>query len=235
MAEHDMDGGSAEGTDTNANGAASGNQSDKQPSFDAAKLQSSIDALMTEVGELKARTNGLQSVKDKTTNEVSGLKAKIAEYEQLKEKFGADGALDQMELKQTLLDIKAQLSGSVSPEPAGSGVGGTVNAAQVFSSKGLDVNDPRVAVALNKTYSNATDAELAAYKLKESIQSSPSPTPAQSATPLGSAPVAPDASALKQSYIQEVTAARGNKSLIRGIQQKYQQQGLDPGSVDFRL
>ena len=189
MAEHDMDGGSAEGTDTNANGAASGNQSDKQPSFDAAKLQSSIDALMTEVGELKARTNGLQSVKDKTTNEVSGLKAKIAEYEQLKEKFGADGALDQMELKQTLLDIKAQLSGSVSPQATGSSVSGTVNAAQVFIDEGLDPNDSRVALALNgKTFASNQEAQIAALRLSVAMKNSPTPTDAQSATLPGGAP-----------------------------------------------
>ena len=232
MAEQNLESDQLEGSEGTTNSNASQNVGDKPTStFNAEELLNKMrDTIKEEVGR------ATQSTKDKRFSEIE---KKLGDFQPVLERFKDLVSPEKLkEIERDLLfeDMKQRVYGQTGETvSAGNAQAPAVNAAQVFSSKGLDVNDPRVAVALNKTYSNATDAELAAYKLKESIQSSPSPTPAQSATPLGSAPVAPDASALKQSYIQEVTAARGNKSLIRGIQQKYQQQGLDPGSVDFRL
>ena len=233
MAEQQVDGGSAEGTATGANGSASDNQSDKQPSFDAAKLQSSIDALIGKVDELDARTNGLQSVKDKTTKEISGLKDQIAEYEKLKEKLGPDGALDQMELRQTLADIKNQLSGSVSTPTPGNGQGGAVNATQAFAEMELDFKDPRVQTALTKSYSNQDEAELAAFKLRKQIQTSPSPSPAQGASLQGKPPAAENVEAMTAKYKTDMLAARGKESQLTKIREQAIKDGVPVWTIDF--
>ena len=186
MTDNQMDGGPADGTTTNANGGASGTQGVQQPSFDAAKLQEVLDA----VGTLSKRVDGLQSVKDKQANELTGLKAQITEYEQLKERLGADGALEQLELRQTLAEIKEKLSGAVSPQSPGTGASGAVNAAKAFVDLELDLKNPLVADALGKQYASETEAQLAAYRVRDQLRNSPSPTAAQGAAIQGGQPKA---------------------------------------------
>ena len=232
MTEVQMDGGSADGTDTNANGVASGNQSVQQPSFDAAKLQSSIDALIGKVGELEARTNGLQSVKDKTTSEVSGLKARIAEYEQLKEKLGPDGAIDQMELRQTLAEIKAQLSGSVPAQPAGSGASETFNVAQAVEDlqvRQLDANDPDFIKLLKKGLSKETFNEYIANKTRPQPAATPSGMVQSPAT--GTPKASPEG--LTAEYQTRMISLRGNKQAAMALKEEYRQKGVPVDQVYF--
>jgi hypothetical protein len=231
MAENQVDGGSGEGTATNANGGASGNQSVQQPSFDATKLQSSIDALIEKVGELEARTNGLQSVKDKTNKEVSGLKAKIAEYEQLKERFGADGAIEQIELKQTLEEIKNQLSNSVQAQTSGTSADETVDVAQAFA--GFDASDPRVAVAMSKKFASQEAAEFAAFKLSKQLNNSPTPSAAQAASDPGKPAAKQDVEGLTAEYKEKMLAARGNEKMLDSIRATYFKQGVPVYEIDF--
>lgn len=163
MAETQVDGGSDEGTATNANGGASQNQSVQQPSFDAAKLQESLDALNDGFKTLEARVNGLQSVKDKDKQELSGLKAKIAEYEQLKERFGEDGALEQIEMRDTLQRMNEtlqKLQGSTSTPSPGTGASGAGTLAQVIRDNKLDANDPAVAKILAENQGNDLNAAV---------------------------------------------------------------------------
>lgn len=121
------------------------------------------------------------------------------------------------------------------PQSPGTGAGGAVNAAQAFAEAGFDLKDPRVSKAMAKDYKDQDALDLATYRLRDQIQSGPGPTPAQGAAIQGKPPVAPDVAGLTQEYINEVAAARGNKSLIKGIQQKYQKLGVNVGNVDFRV
>ena len=236
MAEQQMDGGSAEGTATGANGSASGNQSDKQPSFDAAKLQQTLDALNNGFQTLEARVNGLQSVKDKDKKELSDLKGRIAEYEQLKERLGPEGAMEQIELRDQLAQMNqtlSQLSGSVSTPTPGNGQGGAVNATQAFAEMELDFKDPRVQTALTKSYSNQDEAELAAFKLRKQIQTSPSPSPAQGASLQGKPPVAENVEAMTAKYKTDMLAARGKESQLTKIREQAIKDGVPVWTIDF--
>ena len=246
MAQNDMDGGSDNGTDVIADNIASETQSDKQPSFDAAKLQTSIDALIGKVGELEARTNGLQSVKDKTSATVSDLKARIAEYEQLKERLGPDGALNQMEqrqnfaseqneLRQTLAEIKQQLSGSVSTQLVGNEASGTMNAAKAIeelSSRDLNANDPEFIKLVN---AGLTQDKLNAYIVNKTRPQSPASIAGAVPEPARGGAQKTNPGEMKAEYIQEVQNARGNRNAIKAIQERYKELGFDPGSVGFSV
>ena len=234
MAEQQMDGGSAEGTATGANGSASGNQSDKQPSFDAAKLQQTLDALNSNVTTLQARVDGLQGKKDK---QISGLEGKIAEYETLVEKLGSkEGALQQLALQDQLAqmsDTLNELKGSASTPTPGNGQGGAVNATQAFAEMELDFKDPRVQTALTKSYSNQDEAELAAFKLRKQIQTSPSPSPAQGASLQGKPPVAENVEAMTAKYKTDMLAARGKESQLTKIREQAIKDGVPVWTIDF--
>ena len=62
---------------------------------------------------------------------------------------------------------------------AGNQNGQQQSVSSVFEKYGLDVKDPRVAPALTKQYASLAEAEVAALKLFHQIQTSPTPTPAQ--------------------------------------------------------
>ena len=234
MAEQQVDGGSAEGTATGANGSASGNQSDKQPSFDAAKLQQTLDALNSNVTTLQARVDGLQGKKDK---QISGLEGKIAEYETLVEKLGSkEGALQQLALQDQLAqmsDTLNELKGSASTPTPGNGQGGAVNATQAFAEMELDFKDPRVQTALTKSYSNQDEAELAAFKLRKQLQSAPAPTPAQGASLQGKPPVAENVEAMTAKYKTDMLAARGKESQLTKIREQAIKDGVPVWTIDF--
>ena len=144
MAENDMDGGQLDGTALNANQDASDQEGVQQPSYDAARMQATLDALNSGLQTLQKRVDGLQGKKD---SEISGLKSKIAEYEKLKEKFGGDGAIEQIELRDTIANMNqtlAELRGSVSPQAPGTGASGALEVAQAIEElqmRELDAND----------------------------------------------------------------------------------------------
>jgi hypothetical protein len=232
MAEKQVDGGSAEGTATNANGGASENQSVQQPSFDAAKLQEVLDA----VGTLSKRVDGLQSVKDKQASELTGLKAQIAEYKELEKRLGPDGAIEQMELKQTLNQMNQTLEqlqkGSVSTQPTGTGESGAVDAAQAIRDFGLDMNDPKVALLASKQYKNQDEVDLAIAKHIRAKKSAPSPTPAQQPADAGQ-PVKEGAEEATTEYINNVKAARGNPQKVRALREQAIKAGVKVWEIDF--
>ena len=237
MTENQMDGGSEEGTVTDANGDASGNQSVQQPSFDAAKLQSTFDAFGATLEELNARVNGLQSVKDKQDNKLTGLEGKIAEYEQLVEKVGSkEGALAQMKLQEQLTEMNQalqELRGSASTQPPGTGASGAVNAAKTFAEMGLDLKDPQVAVEMAKSYQSEDAVIAAGYKLSQKFAHTPAPTQAQGAALQGGSPKKEDVETLTSEYQTEMANAQGNPSLARSIKAKYKEKGVPVDSVVF--
>lgn len=180
MTDNQMDGGSADGTATDANGGASENQSDKHPSFDAAMLQEGFDAINKNIQTLQSRVDGLQGQKDK---KISGLEGKIAEYENLVERTGSkEGAIAQMNLQEQLSEMNSalqELRGSASTPTPGNGQGGAVNAANVVLEYGLDPKDPQLATIVNGKYQSSDEVELAVARYIKAQQKAPSPTPAQ--------------------------------------------------------
>lgn len=237
MTENQMDGGSQEGTAANANGGASSQQSVQQPSFDATKLQESLDALTTGFKTLEKRVNGLQGVKDQTKEELSGLKSRIAEYEQLKARFGADGAVEQLELRDTLAQMNQtleQLKGSTSTPAPGAGASGAVDAAKVVATDyGLDPKDPGNAILVNGHYPNMDALDLAVARHIKAQRQAPNPTQAQAPAPTGGQPPAKDVEALTTEYIQKMQAARGKPTEIRALREEYLKRGVKTWEVTF--
>jgi len=234
MAETQVDGGSAEGTATDANGGASNQQSVQQPSFDAAQLQQSLDALNAGFETLNKRVDGLQGKKD---SQISDLKKQITEYEALKEKFGADGAIDQLELKNTLQSMQEQLSKIVTPvstQSPGTGASGAGALAQVIRDNQLDANDPAVAKILADNKGNDVAAALAIGRYAASSASKPTGDPsALTSMNTGSGVSEKDVTALTNEYQEKMRAARGNRTEIKRLRTEYQEKGVDIYGIDF--
>ena len=184
---------------------------------------------------------GLQSRQDKSQNEVQKfmgeIKKRIADGMSLDEAEKAVNADMETAKKDDLLYRIARKAG-VLDEPSQPTAGNsdvvTVDTAKVFEAKGLDLKDPRVTLELSKKYNTDMEAELAAYKLRDALASAPNPTSAQAASLTGNNSKK-DLGALKEDYIKEFTAARGNRALGKQIQDKYRDMGLDPGSVGFSV
>jgi len=236
MAENQVDGGSDNGTATEANGGASETQSVQQPSFDAAKLQETLDALTSKITELEARTNGLQRQKDK---KISSLKAQIAEYKELEKRLGPEGAMEQIELKQTLAQMNQTLEqlqkGSVSTQSLGTGVSGAVDAAQVINvdELGWDKNDPQVALLAQKNFSSAAERDAAIVNHLKAKKSAPSPTAAQAPAETGAPPPPKDLDERTNEYIKNVRAAFGKPGEIKHLREKAIQDGVKVWEIDF--
>ena len=188
MADTDMDSDPAVGTPSSPNGGSSGGTGDSKSSIDAAKLQSTIEALTKKLDEVDARSKALQGDKDravtKTKSEVDELKRKIAEIEKLKKSgLDEDEALTELSFREEVRSLKDQLK-SISPaqpEPAGNGKGSEVDVAKVLKEYSLDGNDPEVvAQILGKKFNSELEAENAALKLAYRRATPNPPSPAAS-------------------------------------------------------
>jgi hypothetical protein len=242
MAKNELDSGQNQGNAAMPNAAVSDDRGDQQGSGGAEKLLASFDTLTKRLDEIDARTRSLQGDKDrgvkKVSDEISDLKKMLADYDKLREKLSPDEAIEQIELKQSVQEIRdfitQQRGTSASTQAPGTGDGVAVNAAKAFAEFDLDLKDPRVADALGKTYNTEAEAVAAAGRVYRQIQLSPTPTPAQDASVQGSV-VHQNTETLKREYIQKVTAARGNKSLIKALQEQYRNLGVDVGNIGFNV
>lgn len=135
---------------------------------------------------------GLQSRQDKSQNEVQKfmgeIRKRMDDGMSLDEAEKAVNADIESAKRDDLLYRIARKSG-VLDEPlqpaAGNGEVVTVNTAKIFEGKGLDLKDPRVVLEMSKTYKSDMEAELAAYKVRDALASTPNPTAAQSAALVG--------------------------------------------------
>lgn len=173
------DGSVANTPGSNGNGASGG-------SFDASKLQATLEKLSSKLEEVDARSRALQGDKDrsvtKTSKELEILKKQFAEIEKLtKGGLDLDAAVEEYDFRATVRDLKSQLgqATSVSTPPVGNGESGTADVAKVFEQFGLDPKDPRVLVEMQKSHKDPDALELAAYKLSKSLATAPNPTPSQ--------------------------------------------------------
>jgi hypothetical protein len=147
--------------------------------FDAAKLQSSLEALSSKVDAFAKTVSTIQSGKDHAVQdvrkEVGELRTLIKDYEGLKSKLGEDGAIDQLELKQTLTTIQtqiAQLTGQIPAKAAGNGGGGAEEVARIMGEYGLSSNDPAVA-PLYEMRGDALKAAAADMAFRKAKQTPP--------------------------------------------------------------
>ena len=237
MAENQVDGGQTEGTTQDANAGASSGTGVQQPSFDAAKLQESLDALNNGFKTLEARVNGLQGTKDK---EISGLKGKIAEYEQLKERLGSsESAMEQLELRDQLAQMNAaltKLTGSVSTQTPGTGASGAGELAQVIADNQLDANDPEVTKILADYKGLRAATELG--KLAASRASKPPASPAASTSMTGGSTsvVETNVEVLTAEFKQKMQATprgQAGKAARDALKDEYRKKGVSVFSVDF--
>lgn len=235
MAEiEDLDSGqkSVDGGTTNPAGSQTGG--DKQGSFDAAKLQSALEAFTKRLDEVDARSKSLQGDKDrgvaKTTKEVDELKKKIAELEKFR-KAGYDDetAWEEMSFRESVMSLKEQIA-KLNSVPAGNGA---VDVAKVFSELELPVNAETEALKL-KHYASADEAYATAAKYLASQKSKPTPSAADAPTPQAQPASSPKLT--EEGYKKEWKAIpRGpkGKEARDALQKKYAEGGVNIYAVDL--
>lgn len=200
-----------------------------QPIGDVTQLFSSFESkFASQIDTLTKELRGLQSKQDKTGNDFTERLARLEQYE--KRGLSRQEALAEMDaddesnkrymtLEQRLAEIAARL------ENGGTQSNRQQQVAQVFASKGLDPKDPRIAPFLVKDYSSPEAMELAAYRLREELASTPNPTPAQQAS-LTSAPA--KSANLDELYNQLAVAFKEpskNRQLIKDLEVKIKEAG----------
>jgi hypothetical protein len=190
MTQNDLDNGSTpDGTPVSPNTGGSQAQNASGGSFDAGKLQATLEKLATKLEEVDARSRSLQGEKDrgvaKTSKELETLKRQFAEIEKLtKGGLGLDEAVEELDFRETVKQLKTQI-GQINPVPAqseGNGQSGAVDTAKVFGELfGADsLKDPALAPLLAKQYRNIEEAQAAAYKYHFEVSRQPNPTTSQS-------------------------------------------------------
>ena len=207
-------------------------------------LSKLVEAIDERLKPIKGEIGGLYSRQDKDRN---AFREFMDEYNKQKGKGlndneaynAAESALTEREKQakkdQMIEEIYQKFVGSSSPPTPGTGAGGAVDAAKVFEEYKLDLKDPQVALALGNRYESVEQAELAAARLIKAKQTAPSPNAAQQPADTSGVPKPQDATGLRAEYIQKVTAARGNKSIIKALQAQYKERGVDVGNIDFRV
>jgi len=180
MPTNESDGDQVERTAEHTNSAGSQETGDKQSSFDATKLQSTLEALAKKLDEVDKRSASLQGDKDrgvnKATAEVEALKKKIAELEKYRKAgYDDDAALEEISFRESVREVKNQIA-ELKAVSAGNGA---VDVAKVVSDHGLDVKDPEVIVEiLSKKWDNPDLAELAVRRFKDKQAAKPEPSDA---------------------------------------------------------
>ena len=196
MASNDMDSDPNAGTPSSPKGGSSDEKGDSSGSFDAQKLQTTLETLTKRLEEVDARSKALQGDKDrgiaKTQNEVDELKRKFAEIEKLKKSgYDDDAAFEELGFREEVRSVKEQLSNlkSAPAQTAGNGDSQVVDAAKVIKDYGLDGNDPEVVEKVLKgEYKTPMEAELAALKLAYRRATSAPPSAGAAPTLQGEAP-----------------------------------------------
>jgi hypothetical protein len=188
MTKHESDSDLPEGTAENTNSASSQAGGDKQSSFDATKLQSTLEALSKKLDEVDKRSAALQGDKDRGVNkansEVEALKKKIAELEKYRKAgYDDDSALEEMSFRETIHEVKSQLA-ELKSVSAGNGA---VDVAKVVSDFGLSKDDPAVVAFLaSRSFESVEKAEVAIAKFVKGQTNKPIPSEAdRSASPTG--------------------------------------------------
>lgn len=223
---------------TGTAGATNASDSSVGDSGLAARLQASLDSLNSKVDSFAKTVSTIQSGKDKAVQKVeSELKSMFADYEKLKERLGPDGAVEQMELKQQLSDIQAQLqrfSPTVPAMSAGNTQTGADLAAKVIDQIGLP-DAPEVASFRQRSFSSEAEALLEGAKLAASLAKKPLPSAAQLAATESKTVTAgaETVEELTRDYQKNMLAAKGNKSMLRSLKEEARKKGVPVDSIVF--
>lgn len=224
----EKDSGQAAGTASSPNEAGSQSKGDSASSFDAAKLQSTLEVLSRKLEEVDARSRALQGDKDrgvnKATKEVEELKAKIAEYEKLKSKgFDLDEAVDEIDFKSTIRELKDQLGrlNPASQQATGTSPSGVTEAAKsVFEKAKLDPNTPE-AVQLLREYGNDPIAlAMAVGQLKARVGNTEPPSPTSAPAIQGGTPATIDAEKMSQTLMELYKFPTKNRDKIAKLEKE---------------
>lgn len=234
-----LDSGQSTQTPASPNAGGLNGQGDKQSSgFDAAKLQSTIEALTRKLDEVDKRSASLQGDKDravtKTAKEVDDLKRKIAEIEKLKGSgLDSDAAIEEFSFREDVRAIKDQLSklGQAPATPAGNEQSGA-DAAKVVEQYGFTKEDvdAQALARLHGSDPEKLEGELAKLAFKR--QRTP---PAPDAVVQGAVSRPANADQLTQEYKTKMIAARGNKALGQQIKAEYEKKGVPVHEVNFSV
>lgn len=199
-----------------------------QPSIEGnvAELITALEGKFSEqFTSLSKELRGLQSRQDKSDN---SFQQQLARLEQLTSKgMSKEEALSTMQkedsestwranLEKQLQDLASLVQGGGTPATA------QQKTAETFAKLGLDTQDPRVAPFLAKQYPNAEAMELAAYRLKDELSKSPSPSSAQSASLQGGANTPVNVNELTAEYdrLSKNPSAKGNMKRMAEIQEE---------------
>jgi len=213
---------------------------------DAAQLSELVkQVLAEELKPIKGEISGLYSRQDKDRNQFREFmdefkKQKASGLSDTEAEQAAESALQAREKQSKRDALMDQLAERFLNEPStqspGTGASGAGALAQVIRDNQLDANSPAVAKILADNKGNDVKAalEIGRYAGANASKATGDPS-ASTSMSTGSGVSEKDVSALTTDYKNEVAAARGNKSLIKGIQGKYKKLGVDIGSVDFRV
>ena len=183
MAEDVKDSGSKPETEGQPIPPVSEPKSAEQGSFDAAKLQSTLDSFSKKLEEVDKRSKALQGEKDRgiasTKKEVEELKRQIAEIEKLKSTgFEGDAAIEEFTFREDVRQLREQLQAfdKVQLQTAGNGMKLANPAAEVVARYGFK-NDDVDANSLVQHYGgdpDRLDGELAKLTLQRQKSASSS-------------------------------------------------------------
>jgi hypothetical protein len=178
----------------------------------------------------------VQSTKDKR---FSAIEKQVGEsrsiLERVKKMTGmSDEDFEKLEDRMLLDELKAsrnQQTQTGAPASSGTRNGSAADEAlEIIESAGFSQDDPDV---ISFLADNPSSAKLTGKLIKLGIEraSKPIPSAAGLAPQQGTVPARPNDAQLALNYKQEVMSARGNKSAVLAIQKKYQDQGLDTGTI----
>lgn len=228
MALNDLDSSQTDGTPASPNTGGSAGNGDSGGSFDASKLQTTIEALTKRLDEVDSRSKALQSDKDrgitKTKSEVEELKRKFAEIEKLKKSgLDEDTAFEELSFRDEIRAVREQLKSlsPAQPSTAGNGAGAVADKAKVIADYGLDGNDPEViAEIVGKNFNSQLEAENAALKLAYR-RAKPTPSSVAASTAVvGSTPQIQNEGELVTRLAQLQKEPTKNREAIKELEKK---------------
>jgi len=201
--------------------------------------------LADELKPIKGEISGLYSRQDKDRNQFREFmdefkKQKASGLSDAEAEQAAQTALTEREKqskRDQLIDKLAEkFLNESSTQTPGTGVSVSGELAQVIRDNQLDANDPAVTEIIAAHGGNVVKAAVALGKLAQVKASKPSASPAASTSITGGeVSIDPNIETLTAEYKNKIMAARGNKSLIKGLKDEYQKRGVPVDQVYFSV
>ncbi len=218
-----LDGDPTKGTPTSPNAGGSQTLGGSDGS-NAKQPQLSVeDRLANAEKQLRA----LQGDKDRAVTQnkkaIDELRGKVAEIEKLRKRgYSEDEAFEQLELQETIRELKSQLQpNSAQTNPAGNGNGAVIDKAKTLQEFGLSENDPDVtSKLLGKEYSNPIEFENAVLRLAFQRQNKPSPDASESTSVSATSPGKTNEDAIYAEIAELSKNYTFNKDKIIALQKK---------------